>query len=72
MSGPDFSIRSGLVNAAKRLAASDGTDLKRYEEALEAIGRLFSHTHGVDCDVTLTPNVEQARRIVEQAQEQTL
>ena len=67
MNGPSFEKRTKLIDAAKALAASNGSDLDRYKAIFTAIGEVFTECHGVDCEVTLTPNHQQAQAIIDNA-----
>ncbi len=61
--GFDFVTRRELVEASKKLAASDGLDTALYTEVLAKVGKIFAQSMGVTCSVQLL--VDQAS--VEQA-----
>lgn len=52
--GLDFESRRQLIEAVKKLAASDGKDLNLYQDALTQFGAFFTKAQGMNCSIHLT------------------
>lgn len=66
--GFDFVTRRALVEAAKKLAASDGSSVDLYRDLLTETGKLFGQSFGIECHIQMTIAKDELEQAIERAE----